>query len=45
MIVRRACQPHHRMYAAAFLLDFSVAVGILAMPFFIVERLNGGAAL
>jgi len=45
MIVRRACQPQHRMYAAAFLLDFSVAVGILAMPFFIVERLNGGAAL
>ena len=45
MIVRRACQPHHRMYAAAFLLDFSVAVGILTMPFFIVERLHGGAAL
>ncbi len=33
------------MYLAAFLLDFSVAVGLTAMPFFIVERINGGAAL
>ena len=42
---RRFFQAHHRMYLAAFLLDFSVAVGFTAMPFFIFERLNGGAAL
>jgi MFS family permease len=33
------------MILAAFLLDFSVAVGLTAMPFFIVERIHGGAAL
>lgn len=33
------------MYLAAFLLDFSVAIGLTAMPFFIYERLNGGVAL
>ena len=33
------------MYLAAFLLDFSVAIGFTAMPFFIFDRLNGGAAL
>lgn len=38
-------QPHQRMYLAAFLLDFSVAVGLTAMPFFIVQRIHGGAAL
>ncbi len=36
---------HRRMYLAAFLLDFSVAVGLTAMPFFIFERLHGGMAL
>ncbi len=38
-------RPHHRMYLAAFLLDFSVAVGFTAMPFFVIQHLNGGAAL
>jgi len=38
-------QAHHRLYLAAFLLDFSVAVGFTAMPFFIIERIHGGAAL
>lgn len=33
------------MYLAAFLLDFSVAVGLTAMPFFIIDRIHGGAAL
>ncbi len=33
------------MYLAAFLLDFSVAVGLTAMPFFIFDRLQGGVAL
>lgn len=45
MIVSRFLQPHHRMYLAAFLLDFSVAVGLTTMPFFIVEHIHGGAAL
>ncbi len=45
MIARWFCQAHHRMYLAAFLLDFSVAVGLTAMPFFIFERLHGGVAL
>lgn len=39
------CQAHRRMYLAAFLLDFSVAVGLTAMPFFIVQRLHGDASL
>lgn len=33
------------MYLAAFLLDFSVAVGLTAMPFFVFDRLHGGVAL
>lgn len=37
--------PHRRMYASAFLLDFSVAIGLTAMPFFIFERLGGGPAM
>lgn len=41
----RFCQPHRRMYLAAFLLDFAVATGLTAMPFFLVERIHGGAAL
>lgn len=45
MTANRLCQAHHRMYWAAFLLDFSVAIGLTAMPFFIFERLDGGAAL
>lgn len=45
MSMRGTLLPHRRMYLAAFLLDFSVAVGLTAMPFFIVERLDGGAAL
>ncbi len=36
---------HRRMYAAAFLLDFSVMIGLTAMPFFIFDRLGGGEAL
>ncbi|MBL7648144.1 MAG: MFS transporter [Candidatus Hydrogenedentes bacterium] len=38
-------KPHHRMYAAAFLLDFSVAIALTALPFFIFERLGGGPAM
>ncbi|MCC6697834.1 MAG: MFS transporter, partial [Candidatus Hydrogenedentes bacterium] len=45
MIARWFCLAHRRMYLAAFLLDFSVAIGLTAMPFFIYERLNGGVAL
>jgi MFS family permease len=37
--------PHRRMYLAAFLLDFSVAVGLTAIPFFIFERLGGGPTM
>ena len=37
--------PHRRMYLAAFLLDFSVAIGLTAMPFLIYERLGGGPGL
>lgn len=37
--------PHRRMYGAAFLLDFSVAVGLTAMPFFIFQRLHGGPTM
>lgn len=33
------------MYGAAFLLDFSVAVGLTAMPFFIFQRLHGGPTM
>ena len=33
------------MYAAAFLLDFSVAIALTALPFFIFERLGGGPAM
>ncbi len=33
------------MYLAAFLLDFSVAVGLTAMPFLVFDRLHGGVAL
>jgi len=33
------------MYLAAFLLDFSVAVGLTAIPFFIFERLGGGPTM
>lgn len=33
------------MYLSAFLLDFSVAIGLTAVPFFIFERLQGGAGL
>lgn len=35
-------KPHHRMYAAGFLLDFSVAVGLTAIPFFVMRQLHGG---
>jgi len=45
MTACRLGQPYHRMYLAAFLLDFSVAVSFTAVPFFIIERLGGGAAL
>lgn len=33
------------MYGAAFLLDFSVAVGLTAMPFFIFQCLHGGPTM
>lgn len=33
------------MYLAAFLLDFSVAIGLTSMPFFILGHLGGGPAL
>ncbi|MFA6243795.1 MAG: MFS transporter [Candidatus Hydrogenedentales bacterium] len=45
MIARWFSLPYRRMYLAAFLLDFSVAIGLTAMPFFIYQRLNGGVAL
>ncbi len=45
MMVCPLRRPQHRMYLAAFLLDFSVAVGFTAMPFFVIQQLNGGAAL
>ncbi len=41
----RTGSPHRRMYLAAFLLDFSVAAGLMAVPFLIVGRLGGGATL
>lgn len=37
--------PHRRMYLAAFLLDFAVAMGLTAMPFLLYDRLSGGAAM
>ncbi|MCC6490030.1 MAG: MFS transporter [Candidatus Hydrogenedentes bacterium] len=45
LIARWFGQAHRRMYLAAFLLDFSVAIGLTAMPFFIFDRINGGVAL
>ena len=37
------CWPaHQRMYVAAFLLDFSVAMGLTATPFFIFEQVHLG---
>ena len=44
-IGRLWCLPHRRMYLAAFLLDFSVAIGLTVMPFFIFDRLAAGTAL
>lgn len=38
-------RPHQRMYLAAFLLDFCVMVGLTAMPFFVYDKLHGGAAM
>ncbi len=34
-------QPHHRLCAAAFLLDFAVGITITVMPFFIYDLLDG----
>ena len=45
LMAHRFPQAYHRMYLSAFLLDFSVAIGLTAVPFFIYERLYGGAGL
>jgi MFS family permease len=36
---------HRRMYLVAFLLDFSVAIGLTAMPFVVFQRLQGGPGM
>lgn len=38
-------RPHHRMYLAAFLLDFGIMAGMTALPFFVFNQLGGGAAM
>ncbi|MBI5095077.1 MAG: MFS transporter [Candidatus Hydrogenedentes bacterium] len=45
MKISAGLRPHQRMYLAAFLLDFCVMVGLTAMPFFVYDRLHGGAAM
>ncbi len=38
-------QPHHRQYAAAYLMDFAMITAFTAMPFFIFDQLGGGARM
>ncbi len=38
-------KPHYKICFVGFLLDFAVMVGITAIPFFLYQRLGGGAAM
>lgn len=38
-------KPHYRICLVGFLLDFAIMIGIIAIPFFVYQRLGGGAAM